>query len=84
MSEELQQRIAKHIREQAEGDARSAQEMKDLFPDILGSFTIQEIVDTWRQYSEEHYAAGWMGVYGKDDEGRVRRVFTELYPKGKQ
>ncbi len=73
--------IEKHLREQAERDRHSAQDMKAWFPDILASFTVQEIVDIWRRYSDEYMAAGWIGVYGKEDEERVRRVFTELYPK---
>ena len=59
---------------------RNAQAMKEKFPDLLASYSVEEVCDIWERYSDEYFAAGWLGGY-LDEEERVQRVFTILYRK---
>jgi hypothetical protein len=56
-----------------------AKVIKERFPDLLASFTIEQVCEIWHKYSDEHWCATWMmGV--DEDVNIVRHVFTDLYP----
>ncbi len=59
---------------------RYAKAMKEKFPDLLAAYSVEEVADIWERYSEDYFAAGWLGGY-LDEEWRVQKVFTVLYRK---
>ncbi len=63
---------------------RNAQAMKEKFPDLLAAYSVEEVCDIWERYSDEYFAAGWLGAGMDEDKERVQRVFTTLYIKEQQ
>lgn len=59
-----------------------AQAMKERFPDLLASFTVEQVCEIWQEYSCDHWCATW--IAHDDNEAIVRHVFTELYTSGVQ
>ena len=55
--------------EVAEYDAQRARDMQEKYG--LTMFSIPEIISVWRNYSDEFYAAGWIG----DDKVSVEAAF---------
>ncbi len=58
----------------------NAQAMKEKFPDLLAAYSVEEVCEIWERYSDEYWAAGWLGGY-LDNEEEVQKVFMVLYRK---
>lgn len=54
-----------------------AEELKNLHPEILYNYTVEEVCKIWRDYSHD-LAAHWISHEGTTPEG-VQRVFSKYH-----